>query len=80
LINFFIATGPMFCRWSAVGLVMIVSQITASLVCTVLLVEEASGQDADTQTKICLVFQWNREEKSAEREKRIEAYSSFLVE
>ena len=30
LTNFFIAAGPMFCKWSADGFVMIVSQITAS--------------------------------------------------
>jgi hypothetical protein len=59
---------------------MIVSQMTASLVCTLLFDAVASGHVADTQTKICLVFQWNSEEKSAEREKRMEAYSSFLVE
>lgn len=59
---------------------MIVSQITASLVHTVLFGDDASGHDADTQTKTCFVFQLNREEKSAEREKRMEAYSSFLVE
>lgn len=31
-LSFFMATGPMFCRWSALGLVMIESQMTASLV------------------------------------------------
>lgn len=78
--NFFIAAGPIFCRWSAVGLVMMVSQITASFVCRVLFAASASGHDADTYTKTCLVFQEKSEDKSAEREKRIEAYSSFLVE
>ena len=32
LINFFIAAGPIFCKWSALGLVIMVSQITASFV------------------------------------------------
>lgn len=80
LISFFIATGPMFCRWSAVGLVMMVSQMTASLVRTVRLAAPASGHVADTYTKICLVFQWKSDEKSAWRENRIDAYSSFFVE
>ena len=53
---------------------MIVSQMTASFV--VLL----EGQVADTYTKICFVFHVKREEKSAESEKRMCAYSSFLLE
>jgi hypothetical protein len=48
--------------------------MTASLVVFV------EGHVADTQTKICLVFHVKREEKSAEREKRMCAYSSFLFE
>lgn len=59
---------------------IIVSQMTASLVCMLLFDADGSGHVADTHTKICLVFQWNSEEKSADREKRMEAYSSFLVE
>ena len=45
LINFFIATGPIFCRWSADGFVIIVSQITASFVSSV---DVELGHEADT--------------------------------
>ena len=62
------------------GLVMIVSQMTASLVRAVRLAAPTSGHVADTYTKTCLVFQWNSDEKSAERENRMDAYSSFFVE
>ena len=56
---------------------IIVSQITASLTSSV---DVAFGHEADTYTKTCLVFQLKREERSAVSEKRITAYSSFLVE
>jgi hypothetical protein len=48
LTSFFIAAGPIFCRWSAVGLVMMVSQITASFVFRVLFSAVPSGHDAET--------------------------------
>ena len=38
------------------------------------------GQVAVTKTKTCLVFQVKREEKSADRENLMLAYSSLLVE
>lgn len=57
-----------------------VSQMTASLVYSVRFWASASGHIADTYTKTCLVFQWNSEEKSAESENLMEAYSSFFVE
>ena len=75
-----IAAGPIFCKWSALGFVIIVSQITASFV--VFWVEEGSveGHEAETQTNTCLVFQVKREERSVVRENLICAYSSFFVE
>jgi hypothetical protein len=57
-----------------------VSQMTASFVRRVRFVALGSGHVAETYTKTCLVFQWNSEEKSAERENLIEAYSSFFEE
>lgn len=74
-LSFFMATGPMFWRWSALGLVMMESQITAELVTL-----RAPGHSAVTYTKTCFVFQWKRLERSASREKRMIAYSSFLDE
>lgn len=80
--SFFIAAGPIFCKWSAEGLVIIESQITASLTISPFpsLASVEFGHEADTYTKTCFVFQVKRDERSADREKRIMAYSSFLVE
>lgn len=41
LLSFFIATGPMFCKWSALGLVMMLSQMTAVLLVPPGLVQSA---------------------------------------
>lgn len=46
LISFLLATGPILVRWSALGLVMMESQMTALLVALVELVE--SGHSAVT--------------------------------
>lgn len=43
-------------------------------------VDEALGHNADTKINTCFVFQVNSDEKSAESEKRMTPYSSFLVE
>jgi hypothetical protein len=75
LLSFFIATGPRFWRWSALGLVMMLSQMTAEL-----LALSGPVQSAVTYTKSCLVFHVKSEERSASREKRMMAYSSFLEE
>lgn len=75
LLSFFMATGPMFCKWSALGLVMMLSQMTAEL-----LVLPGPVQSAVTYTKSCFVFHVKREERSASREKRMMAYSSFFEE
>lgn len=44
-LSFFMARGPMFLRWSALGFVMMVSQMTAELVA---LAPAAAGQSAVT--------------------------------
>jgi hypothetical protein len=59
---------------------MIVSQITASFVRTDLFAASLSGHDAVTYTNTCFVFQVKRDERSADKEKRIEAYSSLFGE
>lgn len=69
--------GPIFRRWSALGLVMMLSQMTASLVELTLL---ASGHSAVTYTKRDLVFQVKREVRFASMENLIMAYSSFFEE
>jgi hypothetical protein len=78
LISFLLATGPMLVRWSALGLVMIESQITALFVALVVLA--LSGHSAVTYTKTCFVFQVKSELRSASRLNLMMAYSSFLVE
>jgi hypothetical protein len=59
---------------------MIVSQITASFVQTVLFAASFSGHDAVTYTNTCFVFHEKRDERSADKEKRIEAYSCLFGE
>lgn len=72
------ATGPMLARWSELGLVMILSQMTAVLVASVALVC-SSPHSAVTYTKTCFVFHVKSDDRSASRWKRTTAYSSFFL-
>ena len=69
-------------RWSALGLVMIESQMTALLLCGLPSLVKAAGvvQSAVTYTKICFVFHVKRDERSASSENLMMAYSSLRDE
>lgn len=85
-LSFFIVAGPTLAKWSADGLVMMLSQITAWFVAffppwpLVSSDPRPSGHSAVTYTNTCLVFHVNRLDRSASRLNLMMAYSSFLDE
>lgn len=82
-LSFFNVAGPRFAKWSADGLVMMLSQMTAWFVALpplTLSVFLLSGHSAVMYTNTCLVFHVNRLDRSASRLNLMMAYSSFLDE
>lgn len=79
--SFFMPTGPRLARWSELGAVMMLSQITAWLVAFCPDPDPpADGHSAVTYTNSCFVFQVKSVERSASSENLMIAYSSFLEE
>lgn len=83
--SFRFATGPRFARWSALGAVMMLSQMTAWFVAFCPPPDpdpdpDPDGHSAVTYTKSCFVFHVKSDDRSASSENFIIAYSSFLEE